>query len=150
MAPSVSIPGNPMKVNPNCSTLYSKFLFRLTPNQLVVYPNWILLYLLKIILPMLVMVAAASKILIKNGKELRREFFQAFLQTSTFPKQDTSSSLDYQLILSNHQFFVDMVFDFLFPKINCLITITCSFIQITDQCQIEKNQHWFLDLALIH
>ena len=50
-------------------------LFRLTPNQLAIYPNWILLYLLKIILPMLGMVAVASKILIKNGKELQREFF---------------------------------------------------------------------------
>ena len=63
------------KVNPKCSTLYSKTFFRLTPNQLALYPNWILLYFLKIILPMLVMVAVASKILIKNGKELRREFF---------------------------------------------------------------------------
>ena len=97
LVPSVFISGNPKKVHPKCSTLYSKTFFRLTPNQLALYPNWILLYLLKIILPMLAMVAIASKILIKNGKELRREFFQAILanlQTRTFPKQD-KSSLDY-------------------------------------------------------
>ena len=54
--------------------LVPKF-FRLPPNQQAIYPNWILIYFFKIIIPMLGMVAAASKIIIKNGKDLHREFF---------------------------------------------------------------------------
>ena len=55
--------------------IFYYYLFRLPPNQQAIYPNWISIYFFKIIIPMLGMVAAASKILIKNGKDLHREFF---------------------------------------------------------------------------
>ena len=47
---------------------------RMPPNEMAEYPNWLTIYLLQVILPMVGVVVIALKILLKNGKDLKREF----------------------------------------------------------------------------
>ena len=44
------------------------------PNEMALYPNWLILYVLRIVIPMLMLVLVALKILIKSGRDLQREF----------------------------------------------------------------------------
>ena len=44
------------------------------PNEMALYPNWLILYGLRIVIPMLMLVLVALKILIKNGRDLQRAF----------------------------------------------------------------------------
>ena len=44
------------------------------PNEMALYPNWLIIYVLRIVIPMLMLVLVALKILIKNGRDLQRAF----------------------------------------------------------------------------
>ena len=44
------------------------------PNEMALYPNWLILYVLRIVIPMIMLVLVALKILIKSGKDLQRAF----------------------------------------------------------------------------
>ena len=48
--------------------------FRLPPNEMALSPNWLILYVLRIVIPMIMLVLAALKIVIKSGKDLQRAF----------------------------------------------------------------------------
>ena len=43
-------------------------------NQMALYPNWLIVYILRVIIPMLMLIIIALKILLKSGKEIQREF----------------------------------------------------------------------------
>ena len=49
------------------------FVFRIPWYELSNYPNWALLYLYRIVLPFLGLSSIALKIIVQNGKHLRRE-----------------------------------------------------------------------------
>ena len=59
---------------PYSLTCYHLFC-RIPPDEYAVYPNWLIVYFLQIITPMLGMVVIALKILVKNGRDLKRAFF---------------------------------------------------------------------------
>ena len=44
------------------------------PNEMALYPNWLIVYVLRIIVPMLMLFIIALKILLKSGKELQQAF----------------------------------------------------------------------------
>ena len=46
----------------------------MAPNEMALYPNWLILYVFRIIIPMLILVIVALKILIKSGRDIQREF----------------------------------------------------------------------------
>ena len=50
------------------------FNFSMAPNEMALYPNWLILYVLRIIIPMLILVIVALKIQIKSGRDIQREF----------------------------------------------------------------------------
>ena len=50
------------------------FNFSMPPNEMALYPNWLILYVLRVIMPMLMLVIVALKILIKSGRDIQREF----------------------------------------------------------------------------
>ena len=41
---------------------------------MALYPNWLIVYVLRVIIPMLILFIIAVKILLKSGKELQRAF----------------------------------------------------------------------------
>ena len=41
---------------------------------MALYPNWLIVYVLRVIIPMLMLIIIAVKILLKSGKEIQREF----------------------------------------------------------------------------
>ena len=45
------------------------------PNQLALYPNWLIVYFFRIIVPMLMLIIVAVKILMKSGKEIQRAYY---------------------------------------------------------------------------
>ena len=51
---------------------YYHFFSSMLPNEMAMYPNWLILYIKQIILPMVVMVIIALKILLKFGRDLQR------------------------------------------------------------------------------
>ena len=51
------------------------FIFRISPDQFGKYPAWLIIYISQIILPMMGMFAIALKIILRSGKDMRREFF---------------------------------------------------------------------------
>ena len=53
---------------------YYFHLMILPPKEMSIYPNWLIIYVSKIIIPMLMMVTIALKILLKSGRGLRRAF----------------------------------------------------------------------------
>ena len=53
---------------------YYFHLIKLSPKEMSIYPNWLIIYVSKIIIPMLMMVTIALKILLKSGRGLRRAF----------------------------------------------------------------------------
>ena len=44
------------------------------PNQMALYPNWLIVYVLRVIIPMLILFFIAVKIVLKSGKEIQRVF----------------------------------------------------------------------------
>ena len=44
------------------------------PNQMALYPEWLLVYVLRVIVPMLILIIIAVKILLKSGREIQRAF----------------------------------------------------------------------------
>ena len=44
------------------------------PNQMALYPNWLIVYVLRVIVPMLILFFIAVKIVLKSGKEIQRVF----------------------------------------------------------------------------
>ena len=44
------------------------------PNIMALYPNWLILYVLDIVIPMIMLALGALKILIKSGKDLQKAF----------------------------------------------------------------------------
>ena len=44
------------------------------PNEMALYPNWLIVYVLRVIVPMLILFFIAVKIVLKNGKEIQRVF----------------------------------------------------------------------------
>ena len=53
---------------------YYFHLMKLPPKEMSIYPNWLIIYVSKIIIPMLMIVTIALKILLKSGRGLRRAF----------------------------------------------------------------------------
>ena len=51
---------------------YYNVFSSILPNEMAMYPNWLILYIKQIILPMVVMVIIALKILLKFGRDLQR------------------------------------------------------------------------------
>ena len=49
-------------------------LFRMQANQMALYPNWLIVYVLRVIIPMLMLIIIAVKILLKSGREIQRAF----------------------------------------------------------------------------
>ena len=45
------------------------------PNQMALYPNWLIVYVIRIIVPMLMLIIVALKILLKSGKEIQRAYY---------------------------------------------------------------------------
>ena len=45
------------------------------PNQMALYPNWLIVYVIRIIVPMLMLIIVAVKILMKSGKEIQRAYY---------------------------------------------------------------------------
>ena len=43
-------------------------------NQLALYPTWLILYVIRVIVPMLILLIVALKILLKSGKQIQRAF----------------------------------------------------------------------------
>ena len=44
------------------------------PNQMALYPKWLIVYVLRVIVPMLILIIIAVKILLKSGREIQRAF----------------------------------------------------------------------------
>ena len=44
------------------------------PNEMALYPNWLILYVIRIVIPMIMLLLVALKILIKSGKDIKRAF----------------------------------------------------------------------------
>ena len=44
------------------------------PNEMALYPNWLIVYVLRVIVPMLILFFIAVKIVLKSGKEIQRVF----------------------------------------------------------------------------
>ena len=44
------------------------------PNQMALYPNWLIVYVHRVIIPMLMLIIVAVKILLKSGKEIKQAF----------------------------------------------------------------------------
>ena len=51
------------------------FHFRMPPNQMALYPNWLIVYVLRVIVPMLILFFIAVKTLLKSGREIQRAFY---------------------------------------------------------------------------
>ena len=43
-------------------------------NQLALYPTWLILYVIRVIVPMLMLIIVALKVLLKSGKQIQRAF----------------------------------------------------------------------------
>ena len=43
-------------------------------HQMASYPNWLIVYVLRVIIPMLMLIIIAVKILLKSGREIQRAF----------------------------------------------------------------------------
>ena len=41
---------------------------------MALYPNWLIVYILRVIVPMLMLIIIAVKILLKSGREIKRAF----------------------------------------------------------------------------
>ena len=41
---------------------------------MALYPNWLIVYVIRIIVPMLMLIIIAVKILLKSGREIKRAF----------------------------------------------------------------------------
>ena len=50
------------------------FNFSIPPNEMALYPNWLILYVIRIVIPMIMLLLVALKILIKSGKDIKRAF----------------------------------------------------------------------------
>ena len=50
------------------------FNFSMPPNQMALYPNWLIVYVLRVIVPMLMLIIIGVKILLKSGREIKRAF----------------------------------------------------------------------------
>ena len=75
------------------------FIFHsVPPNQLGDYPAWFILFFYHIILPMLGVIAIALKIILKNGKDLRRELFGVSFQPIASSIVATSIAVSIQPI----------------------------------------------------
>ena len=44
------------------------------PNQMTRYPEWLIVYVIRVIVPMLILIIIAVKILLKSGREIQRAF----------------------------------------------------------------------------
>ena len=47
----------------------------MSPNQMALYPNWLIVYVIRILVPMLMLIIIALKILLKSGKEIQRAYY---------------------------------------------------------------------------
>ena len=58
------------------SPLLINILFSSTlPSEMAIYPNWLILYINKIVVPVVLLVIVALTILMKYGRDLQREFW---------------------------------------------------------------------------
>ena len=55
--------------------LINIFFSSTLPNEMAIYPNWLILYINKIVVPVVLLVIIALKILMKYGRDLQREFW---------------------------------------------------------------------------
>ena len=52
------------------------------PNQIALYQNWLIVYVFRIIVPMLMLIIVAVKVLLKSGKEIQRACYIKDVVTS--------------------------------------------------------------------
>ena len=64
--------------------IHDKFFSSMLPNEMAMYPNWLILFVNKIVLPMVMLVIAALTILLKYGRDLQREFWTYFKISNCF------------------------------------------------------------------
>ena len=55
--------------------MLTNFFFSISPDKFGDYPIWLTLYIAQVILPMVALAAVAIKILVKSGKDMRREMW---------------------------------------------------------------------------
>ena len=67
----------------NC---YNSFSLSIPVNKLGDYPIWLVMYIAQIVLPMIGLSAIAIKIVLKNGKDMRRELLGVDVQVITNEK----------------------------------------------------------------
>ena len=75
------------------------FFFSLPPAQLAKYPAWLIVFLGKIILPMIGMVIIAIKIIMKNGKDMSRELLGVNFQSTISKSKSLNSPLGEEISL---------------------------------------------------
>ena len=66
--------------------IFNSFSFSIRVNQLGDYPIWLAMYIAQIVLPMIGLSAIAVKIVLKNGKDMRRELLGVDVQVITNEK----------------------------------------------------------------
>ena len=60
------------------------FFSSMLPNEMAIYPNWLILYINKIVVPVVLLVIVALTILMKYGRDLQREFWTQFKISNCF------------------------------------------------------------------
>ena len=67
--------------------------FSISPDKFGDYPIWLTLYIAQVILPMVALAAVAIKILVKSGKDMRREMWGVSVQQITNKPQKKPENL---------------------------------------------------------
>ena len=66
---------------------------------MALYPTWLILYVIRVIVPMLILLIVALKILLKSGKQIQREFgIQYIPALPNIDESGTSETLGDALI----------------------------------------------------
>ena len=60
--------------------MLTNFFFSISPDKFGDYPIWLFLYIAQVVLPMVALAAVAIKILVKSGKDMRREMWGVSVQ----------------------------------------------------------------------
>ena len=67
--------------------------FSISPDKFGDYPIWLTLYIAQVILPMVALAAVAIKILVKSGKDMRREMWGVSVQQTANKPQKKPETL---------------------------------------------------------
>ena len=83
-------------------------------NQLALYPTWLILYVIRVIVPMLILLIVALKILLKSGKKIKRAFDIQYVRgLPDISGSGTSETLGDVLIQG---FMMEQAFFYIRPK----------------------------------